>query len=360
MSSRNKVAVLVTGASGWLGKGLVQALINGIDGHMHLPKINADSSIRVFIRPEDDDRFFTHLSKNIEIFRGDIRYEDSCKAFFANADDAILYHTAGVIHPKCIKEFYDVNLEGTKNILNQAIANRLKRAVIVSSNSPIGCNPSTDHVFTEQSAFNPYMNYGRSKMLMEQHVAAVQSKGLIETVVIRAPWFYGPFQPPRQTLFFTMIRDGKGPIVGDGKNMRSMAYIDNLCQGLILAGNSEIANGKTYWIADARPYSMNEIIDTVENVLENNFHIICKHKRLKLPAFFSDIAFICDFLIQKTGLYQQKIHVLSEMNKNIACSVALAKTELGYNPTISLAEGMRRSIAWMLENGIKIDSVSLK
>ena len=118
------------------------------------------------------------------------------------------------------------------------------------------------------------MNYGRSKMLMEQHVAAVQSKGLIETVVIRAPWFYGPFQPPRQTLFFTMIRDGKGPIVGDGKNMRSMAYIDNLCQGLILAGNSEIANGKTYWIADARPYSMNEIIDTVENVLENNVKYI--------------------------------------------------------------------------------------
>ena len=59
--------------------------------------------------------------------------------------------------------------------------------------------------------------------------------GRLETVIVRPPWFYGPYQPPRQSLFFRMIRDGKAPIVGDGNNLRSMAYIDNLSQGLILA-----------------------------------------------------------------------------------------------------------------------------
>src|SRR5206468_3377962 len=115
----------------------------------------------------------------------------------------------------------------------------------------------------------PYMGYGRSKMQME--LAVKDRAGKIETVVIRAPWFYGPNQPPRQTLFFQMIRDGKAPIVGSGRNLRSMAYVDNLCQGLLLAASSERAVGETFWIADRRPYSMNEIVDTVERLLEREF-----------------------------------------------------------------------------------------
>ena len=79
------------------------------------------------------------------------------------------------------------------------------------------------------------MNYGRSKMQMELAIKERQQQGKIETVIIRPPWFYGPNQPPRQTLFFQMVRDGKGPIVGNGENLRSMGYIDNLCQGLMLA-----------------------------------------------------------------------------------------------------------------------------
>ena len=66
---------------------------------------------------------------------------------------------------------------------------------------------------------------------------------------------------------------------------------------------------------------------------------------MKLPAFAGNIAELMDGAIQKFGLYNQKIHVLSEMNKTIACSIEKAKKELGYNPTISLEEGMRRSLA---------------
>jgi nucleoside-diphosphate-sugar epimerase len=259
-----------------------------------------------------------------------------------------------MIHPRVIKDFYEINLNGTLNVLNAAINNKLKRAVIVSSNSPIGCNPVAGHLFDEESPFNPYMHYGRSKMLMEQGVIRVQEEGVLETVRIRAPWFYGPFQPERQTLFFQMIRDGKGPIVGDGKNLRSMAYIDNLAQGLLLAASSPIANGKVYWIADERPYSMNEIIDTIECVLELDFGIKCVHNRLRLPSVASDVAWVADKVLQYTGLYHQKIHVLSEMNKNIACSVELAKRELGYRPLIDLKQGVRKSIEWALSKNTRL------
>ena len=117
-------------------------------------------------------------------------------------------------------------------------------------------------------------------------------------MIIRAPWFYGPNQPPRQSLFFRMIRDGKGPIVGDGDNRRSMAYVDNLCQGLMLAAATEAANGRTYWIADERPYTMNEIIDTVERLLEREFGQKCAHKRMRLPGLASEVAWVADKTLQ--------------------------------------------------------------
>jgi nucleoside-diphosphate-sugar epimerase len=54
------------------------------------------------------------------------------------------------------------------------------------------------------------------------------------------------------------------------------------------------------------------------------------------------------------GLYHQKIHVLSEMNKTIACSIDKARRELGYAPVVELEEGMRRSLAWCLAEGIRL------
>jgi nucleoside-diphosphate-sugar epimerase len=150
-----------------------------------------------------------------------------------------------------------------------------------------------------------------------------------------------------------MIRDGKAPIVGDGKNLRSMAYMDNLCQGLLLAAQSEKASGKTYWIADRRPYSMNEIVDTVERLLETEFKQKCVHKRLRLPALACSVAYAADKTLQTLGLYHQKIHVLSEMDKTIVCSVAKAESDLGYRPAIDLEEGMRRSLKWCVAQGIQ-------
>jgi len=184
-------------------------------------------------------------------------------------------------------------------------------------------------------------------------IAVKERADKIEAVLIRAPWFYGPNQPPRQTLFFQMIRDGKAPIVGSGNNLRSMAYVDNLCQGLLLAASVERAAGQTYWIADKRPYSMNEVIDTVERLLEKEFAQKCAHKRMRLPGLASEVAYVMDGALQALGLYHQKIHVLSEMNKTIACSVTRAEKELGYQPRIALEEGMRRSLKWCGENGIK-------
>jgi nucleoside-diphosphate-sugar epimerase len=299
----------------------------------------------------------SHLpsSSRLAILPGDLRNLKDVRAFCRGAEGATLYHCAGIVHPQWfVREFDEVNVQGTRNLLQAAEEARVGRVVVLSSNSPIGVNPNREHCFTEESPYHPYMGYGRSKMLMEKIVHEYQARGILETVILRPTWFYGPDQPERQTTFFRMIKNGGAPIVGDGGNLRSMAYIDNLCQAMLLCELSPIANGKTYWVADALPYSMNEIVDTIERLMETEFGIQVAHKRLRLPSVAGEVAGLCDALIQKVGLYQQKIHVLSEMNKTIACSVEKVRQELGYNPLITLEEGMRRSLAWCVENRITI------
>src|SRR3954454_19295428 len=286
--------LLVTGPGGWLGSRLVESLRGAYPG------------------------------AEVRGMTGDLRNPDDCARFVAGAKNAVLFHTAGVIHPRRVREFYDVNVQGTKNLLDAARSAGLRRIVAVSSNSPFGVNPSRGHRFDESSPYNPYMNYGRSKMQME--LAVKEASGL-ERVIVRAPWFYGPGQPPRQSLFFKMIRDGKAPIVGDGNSPRSMAYVDNLALGLRLAAE-RAPSGGVYWIADERPYTMNEIVDTVEDLLEKQFNVPCARKRMKLPDAASEIALLADKAIQGAGLYNSKIHVLSEMNKTIACTIARPQAEI--------------------------------
>jgi len=253
-----------------------------------------------------------------------------------------------------VREFNEVNVAGTRNLLQAAEEARVRRVVALSSNSPMGANPRRDHLFDEQSPYNPYRGYGRSKMLMEQVIQEYQGRGCLETVTLRPTWFYGPNQPARQTTFFRMIKKGSAPIAGDGSNLRSMSYIDNLCQAILLSVANPRANGQTYWVADRRPYSMNEIVDTIERLMETEFDIRVAHKRQRLPSVACEFAGVGDAFIQKLGLYQQKVHVLSEMNKTIACSVEKAQKELGYAPIVELEEGMRRSLAWCSEHGIVI------
>lgn len=345
---------LVTGSTGWLGKRFARLLALRAFDHDALRDLPSDLRLRCLVLPGESTSELTAMGTHVEVMTGDVRNPADCERFVEGAAGAYLFHTAGIIHPRRVQDFYRINVDGTLNLLGAAEKAGIRRAVVVSSNSPIGCNPHPDHRFDELSPYNPYMNYGRSKMKMEEGVKQVEARGRLETVILRPPWFYGPDQPPRQTQFFSMIRQGKGPIVGSGNNLRSMGYVDNLSQGMMLAAVTEKARGQIYWIADRRPYSMNEIIDTVERLLADEFKLTVKYKRLRLPGLASEIAYVADKTIQGLGLYQMRIHVLSEMNKTIVCSIEKAERELSYRPAIALEEGMRRSLAWCIQRGIQI------
>jgi nucleoside-diphosphate-sugar epimerase len=329
---------LVTGGAGWLGTNLLNRLV--ADGR----------KARALVLPSEALAVRARYGSAVDVVEGDIRDQAAIGAWSARAESPVVVHLAGVIHPAKVADFQTINVDGTRNVLEAALATGAQRVVVMSSNSPIGTNPTRQHRFDESSPYHPYLGYGRSKQAMEELVDEFHTRYGLPTAMVRAPWFYGPHQPPRQTLFFEMVRDGKAPIVGDGGNMRSMSYVDNLVQGILLCATHAAAEGRTFWIADARPYSMNEIVDTVEAMLEEA-GIACKHERMRLPALAGTVAYAVDAALQKVGLYQQKIHVLGEMDKNIACSIDGARQALGYDPQVDLKEGMRRSIGWAIGAG---------
>src|SRR5262249_21118260 len=246
---------------------------------------------------------------------GDLISSSGLNRLLADAEAATIFHCAGIVHPAFrAGEFYEINVEGTKNLLNAARKAGIRRFIYVSSDSAMGLNPSHDHLFDEDGPCEPYMGYGKSKKLAEDLVNEAGAKGWFETAIIRPCWFYGPNQPARQTLFFDMIRKGGAPLVGSGLNRRSMSYVDSVCQGLMLCEQVDAAHGQTYWIADRRPYTMPEIIGTVERLLEEEFGIAVAHKRLRLPDIASEIALGVDAAMQVCGLYNSKLHVLGQMN----------------------------------------------
>ncbi|MCC6214518.1 MAG: NAD(P)-dependent oxidoreductase [Polyangiaceae bacterium] len=343
---------LVTGAPGWLGTSLVEALIHGLPDVPRLRAPTADLEVRCLVRPGQPAEELAALGPRVVTVAGDLCDPGSLARFVEPARGATLFHVAGVVHPtRGTRELLQVNAEGTRELLQAAARAGVRRFVHVSSNSPIGVNASPAESFDESAPYAPYLTYGLSKKLAEDHVNAAGRRGDLETVIVRPPWFYGPRQPPRQSLFFSMIRRGEVPIVGGGENRRSMAYVGNICHGLLLAAQTPEAASETFWIADAEPYTMNEIVDTIERVLERDFGLACAHRRVRLPGLASELAWLGDRALQSVGLYHQKLHVLSEMNKTIACRIDKARRVLGYEPAIALEEGMRRSLRWCLDHG---------
>src|SRR3989449_9042586 len=180
--------VLITGAAGWLGTNLLHSLAAAQSS-------NGELRARCLVLPGE------HVSAppglRVEEVAGNVADATSLSTFCGSADEGMLFHLAGIIHPPRVKDFYRINYEGTVNIVNAARAAGVRRAVVISSNSPFGANPSPTYVFDERSPYHPYLNYGRSKMLMEKAVLASNEPGRFETVILRPPWYYGPYQPPR-------------------------------------------------------------------------------------------------------------------------------------------------------------------
>ena len=176
----------------------------------------------------------------------------------------------------------------------------------------------------------------------------------LDAVIVRPPWFYGPFQPPRQTTFFRMVRTGRFPVIGDGRQRRSMVYVDNLVEGVVRAELTPTPPGRGWWIADARPYAVDEIVETVGRALARRGVRRRRRTALRLPAIAGRVA--------ERGR-RARSSAPAATSSSCTCSArwtrrspatsSVARAELGYEPKVELYEGMRRSIRWCVGAGTR-------
>jgi nucleoside-diphosphate-sugar epimerase len=337
--------VVVTGAAGWLGQNLVRTVAGQASRRR----------IRCLVHEPGDAPLLEVVDPRIEVVVGDVRDPAVIDALFEGVGRASVIHAAAVIHPaRYVRELFDVNVGGTQLVLDRARRVGASRFVHVSSNSPFGANRTSDDRFDEDSPFAPYMAYGRSKLEAEQLVQRSYDRGDLATVVLRPPWFYGPYQPARQTQFLAAVRRGRFPLVGPGTQRRSMVYTGNLVQGVLLAESVDAACGNAYWIADAEPYALRDVLRTVRDAIEAEGLSVSTRRPLPIPRIAGVVAEKLDALAQASGRYVQVVHVLGELKDTIACDISRARKELGYEPATALLDGMRASVRWCIARGDRL------
>jgi nucleoside-diphosphate-sugar epimerase len=339
--------VLITGPLGWLGARVVEALVRGLPGHPRLAAPVPELRLRCLVQPGQTFLPLAQLSDRVRICVGDLRRPDDALRFCEGAKGAVLLHLAGVTHPRWTQDYFKVNRYGTAALLDAAAKAGVRRVVAVSHAAACGVNVSPTAPLTEDSPCRPRSALGRSMLALEQAVAAKQAE--METVILRAPQFYGPNPPPAEARRFRRMLAGAQVLARPGSNPRSMAFVDNVCQAVLLAASTPGAAGQLYWIADRATPTAGEIETTLDKLLQGEFGK-SPTPRKALPGGIISAAAALTAVLQGAGLAVPSLARLAETADAVACSIAKAETELGYQPAVELEEGLRQTLRWCVEH----------
>lgn len=321
---------LVTGSPGWLCNRLVEVMCKR--------KMNT----RCLVLKGMNTDYLEKLGA--EIVYGNVLDYSSLLPATDSIDKVI--HAVGILHPKKSKTFYQINMEGTKNMLAACVTKNVKKFLYISSNSAQGCNLDRNVPMTEDGPDIPYTDYGKSKWKAEQIVKKFQKEKKLQTVILRPCWFYGPDPGPIMIELINYIKKGNPPIFGSGENLRTMSYIDNTVEAILLAINNDKTNGNTYWIGDEKPYRLIDVYNEFAKQLD------VKIKPRKIPWCICQLAEKLDIFLGKFGQYNKHLHVCGETGHDIWCDIKKAQNDFGYNPQISLHEGVKRTIESVQKLGL--------
>ncbi|HEB74885.1 MAG TPA: NAD-dependent epimerase/dehydratase family protein [Nitrospirae bacterium] len=324
--------VLVTGATGFIGSHLVEALAG------------RGYSVRCLVRSSSDLRWIEALlsrSKtagftgvpSVELFEGDCLDASSLKDAVDGC--AYVFHLAGLTKAVKEDEFFAVNAGGTENLVNVLRGSRvrLKRFIFLSSLAAVGPSINGSPV-TESTEPSPVSYYGKSKLEAEKIVK--RAGGEIPVTIIRPPAVYGP-RDGDFLLLFKMIKRGIFPYWG--RMSYSLVYVDDLINGILFTMAKESAEGKTYFISDQQAYTNEDIAAEIARILG------CSFTRLRVPrAVMPLFARISEWFSEGGIINRDKMRELR--HSCWICDSTLAAKELGYKSTVTLKEGIKWTADW--------------
>lgn len=260
--------ILVTGGAGFIGSNLVQALLN--DSRVGLVRV-LDNLATGF--KHNITSFLDH--PKFEFFEGDIRDFNTCLK--ATEGINLISHQAALGSvPRSIKDPITtnaVNIDGTLNIFNAAVENKVKRVVFAASSSTYGDSqglPKVEHIIGK-----PLSPYAVTKYVNELYADVFAKTYDFQYIGLRYFNVYGPKQDPNGAyaavipLFFKSALEGSGPIInGDGTNSRDFTYVDNAVEANILGLFTEKteAINQVYNIACGERTTLNELWQNIKSV----------------------------------------------------------------------------------------------
>lgn len=318
--------VLVTGAHGFIGSHLVAEVIR------------QGASVRALVSPWGKLENLSGVRERLELVRADIRDPKSLKGACSGVE--LIYHAAARVADYGPEEaFWRVNVSGTENVLREAERAQVTRLVLVSSvavHRYSGFRNADPRTLPCDATLNAY---ARSKVAAE---AALASAGL-ETVSVRPGlWPFGP-RDPNFTRVAELLQKGRLPLVSGGRAVLNTAYVENLVDGLWLAGTVPQAAGRAYVIADAGTPSWRELFAELAGMLD------APEPRLSLPGWLSEP--LGSAVERGYGLVAPKREPPltryrgALMRRDVHFSLAAAEQELGYRPRFSWQEGLARTVA---------------
>lgn len=329
--------ILITGASGFIGSFIVEeALRQGMETWAAVRK----NSSREYLQD--------HRINFIEL---NLSSREQLKEQLGGHVFDYVVHAAGVTKCTDKNDFRRVNTEGTKNLVEALLELRmpLKRLVYISSLSIMGAireqQPYTE--IREDDTPQPNTAYGQSKLEAEQWLdQRLQNTGC-PYVILRPTGVYGP----REHDYFLMAKSIKQHVdfaVGFKQQDITFVYVDDVVQAVFLALEKGIT-GRRYFLTDGQVYRSTTFSDLIHKELGQPWWI-----RITAPVWVLRIVTFCGECAGRlsgkpTALNNDKYNIMRQ--RNWRCDIQPAVKELGYQPHVQLAEGVRRTIKWYKENG---------
>ena len=231
------MTALVTGATGFIGSHLVEALQN--------------ASIEVTALARSASKAAALAQRGVRVISGDLH--DAAGLERAARDQDVVYHVAGVVAARDEAEFIHANRDGTRNLLTAAELQGRSRFVLVSSLAAAGPAPRGAPLLGIEPP-RPVTAYGRSKLAAEQIVR----RSSLPWSIVRPPIVYGPRD--REVLkVFRLARLGVAPVFGDGSQELSAVHAADLAQALVAVTNTPTTTGGTYHACHPQVFTSGEL-----------------------------------------------------------------------------------------------------
>jgi nucleoside-diphosphate-sugar epimerase len=325
--------LLVTGGGGFLG----QALCRGLRERGH--------DVASFSR----SRHAALDALGVRQLQGDLADHAAVLAAFAEGFDAVLHNAAKAGAWGSYASYFDANVSGTRNVIAACRAHRIGK--LVHTSTPSVAHRATHPVEGASADEVPYgegvkAHYATTKIIAEREVLAANDAALA-TVALRPRLIWGPGDTQILPRLVERARAGRLRLVGSGDNLVDTTYIDNAAQAHFdafehLAPGAACA-GRAYFISNGEPKPMREIL----NALLAAVGAPPVSKSLPFPAAYA-IGAACEAawtLLPLRGEPPLTRFLAEQLATTHWYDMGPARRDFGYQPQVTIAEGLRRLAA---------------